>query len=268
MLPDDDRCHIDFLALSAHKMYAPFGIGALVGPVDFFEQGEPDMVGGGVVDVVTLDEVVWKHAPHKDEAGSPNVVGAVALAESISILQSVGMGTIASHEHSLLKYAYDRLQRINKVRLYGPTDDLGNKVGVMPFTVEGMHHGLVAAILSAEGGIGVRNGFFCAQPYVKKLLGVTKEEEREAGCGTGDADRTGTPGMVRASLGCYSNESDIDRFIEVLEKIVRREYKGTYTQDPSSGTFHPEGYRMDLNKYFRFFEHAALAKDRSYSEAS
>jgi len=268
MLPDDDRCHIDFLALSAHKMYAPFGIGVLVGPIDFFEQGEPDMVGGGVVDVVAFDEVIWKHAPHKDEAGSPNVVGAVALAESISILQSVGMETIAQHEQSLLQYAYDRLKRMDKVRLYGPTHDLRNKVGVMPFTVEGMHHALVAAILSAEGGIGVRNGFFCAQPYVKKLLGVTREEEREAGCGIGDSDRTSTPGMVRASLGCYSNESDIDLFIEMLEKIVRREYKGTYTQDSSTGAFHPDGYRMDLNKYFSFFEDAGHVKDRSYSEAS
>jgi len=103
---------------------------------------------------------------------------------------------------------------------------------------------------------------------VKKLLGVTREEEREAGCGIGDSDRTSTPGMVRASLGCYSNESDIDLFIEMLEKIVRREYKGTYTQDSSTGAFHPDGYRMDLNKYFSFFEDAGHVKDRSYSEAS
>jgi len=268
MLPDDDKRHIDFLALSAHKMYAPFGIGVLVGPTAFFEQGEPDMVGGGVVDVVTFDEVVWKHAPHKDAAGTPNVVGAIALAESLSILQSVGMETIADHEHSLLRYAYERLKRIDKVHLYGPTTDLGNKVGAIPFTVEGMHHALVAAILSAEGGIGVRNGFFCAQPYVKRLLGVTKEEEREAGCGTGDTDRTATPGMVRASLGCYSNEADIDWFLEVLGRIVRREYKGKYIQDPASGAFQPEGFRVDVERYFSFFEDAGQVKDRSYSEAS
>ena len=268
MLPDDDKRHIDFLALSAHKMYAPFGIGVLVGPTAFFEQGDPDMVGGGVVDVVTLDEVVWKHAPHKDEAGSPNVVGAVALAESISILQTVGMDVIAGHEHALLRYAYDRLKRIDKVQLYGPTDDLGNKVGVIPFTVDGMHHSLVAAILSAEGGIGVRNGFFCAQPYVKKLLGVTKEEEREAGCGIGETDRTATPGMVRASLGCYSNEADVDAFLDMLERIVRGDYKGTYTQDPASGAFRAKGFAMDVGRYFSFFEDAGRVTDRTYSEAS
>jgi selenocysteine lyase/cysteine desulfurase len=268
MRPNDDHGHIDFLALSAHKIYAPFGIGVLVGPTEFFEQGEPDMVGGGVVDVVTLEEVVWKHAPHKDEAGSPNVVGAVALAEAISILHSVGMSTIAEHEQSLLRYAYNKLRTIPGITLFGPTDNLGEKVGVIPFTVEGVHHGLVSAILAAEGGIGVRNGFFCAQPYVKKLLNVTKEEEKGAGCGVGDADRTATPGMVRASLGCYSNEADVDAFLEMIGRITRKEYKGRYTQDVSSGAFVPEGYNVSIDTYFSFFDPAVSSKDRTYSEAS
>ncbi|MDH4069103.1 MAG: aminotransferase class V-fold PLP-dependent enzyme [Ignavibacteria bacterium] len=268
MRPDDDPGHIDFLALSAHKMYAPFGIGVLVGPIDFFEQGEPDMVGGGVVDVVTLDEVIWKHAPHKDEAGSPNVVGAVALAESIAILESVGMETIREHERALLEYACTRLRKIEGVTLYGPTSDFAGRVGVIPFTVDGMHHALVAAILSAEGGIGVRNGFFCAQPYVKKLLGISKEQELDAGCGVGDGDRSGTPGMVRASLGCYSNEADLDAFIAMVDRIVRGDYKGTYRQDPVSGSFLPEGFEPDLSKYFPFFDSVVPAKNRTYSEAS
>jgi selenocysteine lyase/cysteine desulfurase len=268
MLPDDDARHIDFLAFSAHKIYAPFGIGALVGPVEFFEQGEPDMVGGGVVDVVTLDEVIWKHAPHKDEAGSPNVVGAVALAEAVSILESVGLTAIADHERELLEYAYGRLRRIPGINLFGPTDHLGEKVGVIPFTIDGLHHGLVSAILAAEGGIGVRNGFFCAQPYVKKLLKVSREQEKDAGCGVGDADRTATPGMVRASLGCYSNKADVDAFLEMLEKIVRKEYKGKYVQDPSTGAFCPEGYDVSVDKYFSFFASAEIPGDRTYSEAS
>jgi len=268
ILPNDDRCHIDFLAFSAHKIYAPFGTGVLVGPTEFFEQGEPDMVGGGVVDVVTLDTVLWNQTPHRDEAGSPNVIGAVALAEAISILQSVGMNAIAAHEETLLDYAYGKLKRIHGVHLYGPTDNLSEKVGVIPFTVEDMHHGLVAAILAAEGGIGVRNGFFCAQPYVKRLLNVSPEEEREAGCGTGNADKSLVPGMVRASLGCYSNEADIDLFLEMLERIVRREYKGEFVQDPSSGSFVPTGYDLAFNKYFSFFDSVASVKERTYSESS
>jgi selenocysteine lyase/cysteine desulfurase len=267
MFPNDDTRHIDFLAFSAHKMYAPFGTGVLVGPMEFFEQGDPDMVGGGVVDVVTLDSVVWNQTPHKDEAGTPNVVGAVALAEAIAILQSVGMETIAAHEQHLLDYAYRRLRGIKGVHLYGPTADLSEKVGVIPFTIEGFHHALVAAILATEGGIGVRNGFFCAQPYVKRLLNVTPEEEKEAGCGVG-SDKSRTPGLVRASLGCYSNEADVDAFLEMVEKIVRREYKGNYHQDSASGVFNAKGFEVAIGKYFSFLDPGAFSKERTYSEAS
>ncbi|RPH34693.1 aminotransferase class V-fold PLP-dependent enzyme, partial [bacterium] len=89
MLADGDPRHVDFLALSAHKMYAPFGTGALIGPIAFFEEGDPDIVGGGVVDVVTLETAVWNRPAHKEEAGSPNVVGGVALAEAVTVLQSI-----------------------------------------------------------------------------------------------------------------------------------------------------------------------------------
>jgi len=268
ILPDDNRRHIDFLAFSAHKIYAPFGTGALIGPIEFFDQGDPDIVGGGVVDVVTQNTVVWNNAPNKDEAGSPNVVGAVALAEAISILSSVGLDSIAEHEQSLLEYAYRGIRKIPRVKLYGPIDHLEEKVGVLPFAVEGMHHGLVAAILGAEGGIGVRNGFFCAQPYVKKLLKLSAEEEKEAGCGSGYADKTHVPGLVRASLGCYSTEADIDQFLEMLERIVRGDYKGIYIQDQSSGTFRPKGFEVSFAKYFSFFDTVMPMKDRNYSEAS
>ncbi len=112
MLPDDDPGHLDFVALSAHKMYAPFGTGALIGPKEFFENGEPDVVGGGVVEIVTLDHVEWNHPPHKEEAGTPNVIGGVALAAAIGVLQAVGMDAIAAHETALLEYAYAKLKRM------------------------------------------------------------------------------------------------------------------------------------------------------------
>jgi selenocysteine lyase/cysteine desulfurase len=268
ILPNDDRRHIDFLAFSAHKIYAPFGIGVLVGPIEFFDQGDPDIVGGGVVDVVTHDTVVWNHAPNRDEAGSPNVVGAVALAEAISMLSRVGMDVIARHEQGLLQYAYERIRRIRGVKLHGPTNRLEEKVGVIPFAVDGYHHGLVAAILGAEGGIGVRNGFFCAQPYVKKLLHLSAEEEKAAGCGSGYADKSNVPGMVRASLGCYSNEADLDYFLMMLERITHGEFKGTYVQDHSSGAFKAEGFEVSFEKYFSFFDDGIPVKDRNYSEAS
>ena len=268
MLPDDDPRHIDFLALSAHKIYAPFGTGALIGPAKFFEEGDPDMVGGGVVDIVTLEDAVWNHPPHKEEAGSPNVVGGVALAEAVAILESVGMGEIEKHELDLLRYAINSLKKIRGVTLYGPTEHLEDKVGVIAFNVDGLHHALVAAIMGTEGGIGVRNGCFCAHPYVKELLHVTPEEDRIFTEEVLGGDKSHMPGMVRASLGCYNNERDIDAFVEMLGRIVRKEYRGTYVQDRSSGAFHAEGFSPQFGKYFSFFEKKESLMRRSYSEAS
>lgn len=268
MLPNDDPRHIDFLAFSAHKMYAPFGTGVLIGPMEFFGQGEPDAVGGGVASIVTLEDVEWNPPPHRDEAGSPNVIGGIALAEAIMVMESVGMDAVAAHEQHLLKYGFDRLKRIPRLIFYGPTENLGDKVGVIAFNVEGMHPALVAAILSTEGAIGVRNGYFCAQPYVKKLLNVSEEVARDTGCGVVSGDGTAFPGMVRASLACYSNEQDVDVLIEMLERVVRREYKGDYVQHPESGMFHARGYEVTPSRYFSMFGEGEEAEEKSYSESA
>lgn len=254
MRPDDDPSHLDFLAFSAHKMYAPFGVGALVGPVSFFAEGVPDMVGGGVVDVVTLEDVVWNESRHKEEAGSPNVVGGVALAAAIAVLESVGMEEIAAHERELLEYALSRLAALPGLTLYGPRDRLEERVGVIPFTMDGQPHGLVAAVLAAEAAIGVRSGFFCAQPYVKGLLGVRPEQARQAGCGASamHAAEAGA-GMVRASLGCYSTREDVDALVEALERVSRGELAGQYGQDPASGAFLPKDFEPTLDDYFDLF---------------
>lgn len=251
ILANDDPRHIDFLAFSAHKNYAPFGIGVLVGPRKFFEQGAPDIVGGGTVSYVGLEEVEWSGLPQKEEAGSPNVVGAVALAAAISILTKVGMENIAQHEQDLLKYTIAKMKKMKGVRIYGPTEDLSNKVGVVPFTVDGFDHALVATILSVEGGVGVRNGNFCAQVYMRKLLNVSPEEEK-----ANRADRCDNPvlpGMVRASFGCYTNEEDIDIFTDMLERIIRKDYQGQYRIDPVTGMYSVKGFSVDMASRFRFF---------------
>jgi selenocysteine lyase/cysteine desulfurase len=269
MLADDDPGHLDFVAFSAHKLYAPFGTGALVGPVSFFEQGEPDMVGGGVVDIVTLDEVVWNPSRHKEEAGSPNVVGAVALAAAVAVLERVGMDAIAAHEQALLEHAYRTLGRLRGVRLYGPTDRLADKVGVIPFTVDGVPHGLVASILASEDGIGVRSGFFCAQPYVKGLLGIGADQQRETGCGVSAAQATEAgSGMVRASLGCYSTEGDIDALASALEAIVEGRYLGQYDQDALTGAYRPRDYEPPVSRYLSFLDDVEPAVRLEYAEPS
>ncbi|HLX11296.1 MAG TPA: aminotransferase class V-fold PLP-dependent enzyme [Bacteroidota bacterium] len=260
ILPDDDPSHIDFIAFSAHKMYAPFGTGVLIGPKAFFAQGEPDMIGGGVVTVVTLDGIEWTNPPHKEEAGSPNVVGAIALAKAISVLQEVGLDAIAAHERELMTYTYDRIRSMKKLRFYGPTKDFSNKVGVVTFTIDGMDHALVSAIFGMEGGIGLRNGCFCAHPYVKHLLKISEAEDRKTTKEILAGNKSHMPGMVRASYGCYNNEEDVDRFVEMLNRIVRGEYRGKYVQSSSSGIFTPQGYVMDAAKYFSFSRNGSAAK--------
>lgn len=267
MLPDDDPRHIDFLALSAHKMYAPFGTGALIGPKSFFNKGEPDMVGGGVVEIVTLESAQWNHPPHKEEAGTPNVIGGVALAAAIGVLEAVGMDAVVLHERQLLEYAYGKLRGMRGIVLYGPTSGLEDKVGTITFNVERMHNGLVAAILSVEGGIGVRNGCFCAHPYVKHMLKVTPEQDRQFTAEVQAGDKRRMPGMVRASLGCYSNEADVDALVMMLERVVRGEIRGTYTQDRATGAFSAAGYEPDFSRFFHYHI-PGIHGDRRPSEAS
>jgi cysteine desulfurase/selenocysteine lyase len=249
---DDDPSHIDYLVLSAHKMYAPFGTGALIGRRDTFLQGAPDMVGGGVVDIVTLDDVAWTGLPDREEAGSPNVAGTVALAKTMLSLREIGMDALAEHEARLTARLLEGLAKIEGVRVYGITDPAraGEKVGVVPLNIEGMSHYLAAAILSAEGGIGVRNGCFCAHPYLLSLLRVSPEKARAHQQEVGAGIKAHLPGLVRVSFGCYNTEDEVDWFIDVLEKVVRREYQGQYSQDLATGAYWPQGYSPEMTRYF------------------
>ena len=252
MKPDDDLEHIDYLIFSAHKMYAPFGTGVLIGPKSTFQQGDPEHVGGGTVELVTLDEVEWTGLPDKEEVGSPNVVGAVALAEAIKILKEMGMDTITDHEIKLTQYAIKKLRSIKDVVVYGSQDYNESRLGVIPFNLSGFHHSLVSAILSYEAGIGVRHGCFCAHPYVNRLLGTTEEKSIRLRGEIKRGNKANLPGVVRISFGFYNTKEEIDQLIEALEKISRREYKGKYKLDAKLGEYLPENFSFDYQKYFDF----------------
>lgn len=252
MKPDDDPEHLDFVVLSAHKMYAPFGTGALIGPKEIFLRTAPEYCGGGTVDVVTLDEVTWAGLPDREEAGSPNVVGAVAMAAAAQTLMAVGMDNIAAHEADLVAYSLTRLGSIPGVTIYGETDPARahEKVGVIPFNLDGVSHFLLAAILGYEGGIGVRSGCFCAHPYVVHLLQLEENEAaawREAMLA---GDKSDMPGMVRMSFGCYNSRDDIDRLIEILQRVARGDYQGNYRLERATGEYTPAGYQDPLADYF------------------
>ncbi|MCB0199379.1 MAG: aminotransferase class V-fold PLP-dependent enzyme [Anaerolineae bacterium] len=252
MKADGDPEHLDFVTLSAHKMYAPFGTGALVGPKAVFMQGAPEYPGGGTVDVVTLDEVHWAGMPDRDEAGSPNVVGAVAMAAAARVLMDVGMDRVAAHEQALLAYATERLLAVPGVTIYGETDParLHEKVGVIPFNMAGVSHFLLAAILGYEGGIGVRSGCFCAHPYVVHLLNLDSETASSWRTQLLDGDKSNMPGMMRMSFGCYSNREDVDRLVAMLERIARGEYTGDYLLDRQTGEYQPAGFEEPVDSYF------------------
>ena len=249
----DDPAHFDYVTISAHKMYAPFGTGALIGRRDTFEVGEPEYRGGGTIEIVTVDNVEWSGSPDRDEAGSPNVVGAVALAAAIKSLDKIGMSNIADHEAELTAYALEHLRPIEGLQIYGDTDprSTAKRLGVLPFNINGLSHFLVAAILGAEYGIGVRNGCFCAHPYLLHLMGLSQAESNRVREEILANDRHDMPGMIRISFGMYNTAEEVDTVVQALSNIARGKFYGRYEQDSKSGEFQAIGWQPDLARYFK-----------------
>jgi len=234
----------DFVAFSGHKLYAPFGAGALIGPRWVFEDGDPFLAGGGAVDLVDLDEVIWTDPPEREEAGSPNVVGAVAFGTALDELERIGWERIRAHETALSNRLYDGLRGIEGVRVLGPRSEPSGRDGlaVATFTVPAMHHALVAARLSAEFGIGVRHGCFCAHPYLIRLLGVGRAGVDRARAAVQRGDRSAIPGAVRASCGLGTSEDDVEALLEALRVLTSGAPAPVpYVQDEATGDFWPEG---------------------------
>ena len=229
----------DFIAWSGHKMYSPFGGGALIGPRRVFEEGDPFLVGGGAVDLVELDQVLWAEPPDREEAGSPNVVGAVALAAAIDQLEALGWPAVTVHDEKLAGALRRGLAAIPGVHLLGP--DLGTEtLPVATFTVDGLPHSLVAARLSFEDAIGVRHGCFCAHPYLVRLLGLAPGEVAEHRARARRGDRSQMPGAVRASLGVNASAADVERLCAAVTRLAALVPAPiTYVQEPGTGDFSP-----------------------------
>ena len=191
---------IDVLALSGHKMHAPYGAGALIGPRAMFQDGEPMLVGGGAVAAVGLDEVIWAASPDRDEAGSPNVIGVVALDAAVRELTQRGWAGTLRHERQLLDELDRQLAGVPGLVRYGPTHG-PDRLPVAAFNLEGMPHALVASRLSHEFGIGVRSGCFCAHPYLMRLLRLDEERTEQYRDRVRHGQHQLLPGAVRASAG-------------------------------------------------------------------
>jgi selenocysteine lyase/cysteine desulfurase len=192
---------VDYVAFSGHKLYAPWGAGVLVGRPDWLNAGLPYLAGGGAVVDVTLEETHWGLAPARHEAGTPNVLGVAALARACDVLGSLPDGSLEEHESALRRRLVDQLSAVAGVRVHRIWPDSSAVIGVVAFSV-GVHDaGLVAAYLSAEHGIGVRDGRFCAHPLVTRL---------------GESD-----GALRASFGVGSTTADIDRLVLAIEQFIQ-----------------------------------------------
>ncbi len=199
---------VDYLAFSGHKLYAPFGSGVLVGRADWLDEAEPVRCGGGAsyevigTPVSKSVEVAWYTGPARHEAGSPNVLGAVAIGAACEALAALGEEAIARHERFLTDLLVRSLDALDGVRTLRIWTDCTERVGIVAFTVDGRTPREVAEFLSSEHGIGVRDGKFCAHPVVHRL-----------GC---------FDGAVRASLGLGTSENDVRRLVHALEDLTGR----------------------------------------------
>ncbi len=230
----------DFVAWSGHKMYAPFGAGVLIGPRSAFEDGDPFLAGGGAVDLVGLDEVVWTAPPEREEAGSPNVIGAVALRAAIDALSELGWPAIIEHDRLAARALREGLGAIPQVRLLGP-DPSVETLPVATFNVEGVPFSLLAARLSLEFGIGVRHGCFCAHPYLVRLLGLSSDEVDQFRADVRQGDRRAMPGAVRASCAINTTLADIEALLDAVRQIaggLRAPF--AYHQNPATGDYFPD----------------------------
>ena len=205
--------NIDFLVFSAHKMYSPYGGGAVVGLTSVLNKHMPEFYGGGIVTIVTDQEQNYKDAPASYEAGSPNYPGVVGLGKAIDILQEVGFDAISEHEQKLNRKLIDGILKMDNAVVYGDTEDISDRVGVVTFNLTDVNSYHLAAKLS-DYGVATRRGAFCAHTYVWRLLGVPDEQAKEyVECGD-----SGVPGMIRVSFGIYNTEEEVDEFLSILDK--------------------------------------------------
>lgn len=186
----------DFYAFSGHKLYGPTGVGVLYGKRALLEAMPPFMGGGDMVDRVSFEKTTYAPVPLKFEAGTANYIGAIALSEAIRFVESVGREAIAVHEEQLLRYATERLQAIEGLRIYGTTP---NKCAILSFNVEGVH-GYDMGMILDKLGIAIRTGQHCAEPVMKHF---------------------GVQGMCRASLAMYNTEAEIDALAKGVERAAR-----------------------------------------------
>ncbi|MEU7644073.1 aminotransferase class V-fold PLP-dependent enzyme [Streptomyces huasconensis] len=218
---------VDWVAFSGHKLYAPFGSGVLAGRSDWLREAEPYLAGGGASRKVTRRpkeagggvDVEWHDTAARHEAGSPNVIGVYSIAAACKALTEAGFDELVAREQYLIRTVREGLAEVPAVRVLSLFGDDAPRVGVISFVVDGWNSSHFAAALSAEYGIGVRDGLFCAHPLVRTLLGGESDEPGE--CGAPEA----APGekslnAIRVSFGAGTPDEHVERFVRAVKELV------------------------------------------------
>jgi selenocysteine lyase/cysteine desulfurase len=206
---------IDFLVFSSHKIYSPFGVGVIIGLKEDFTNVDPDYFGGGTVDLVLDNEVTYLPPPEKNEAGTQNFLGVMALVNSLRIINTLGYDYIEKHENILLTHMLKGLKSLPRIINYGDTENLEDRLGITTFNVENMYHHDVAQILANKKGISVRHGWFCAHPYCRRLMKATEAEAKEF---LTNPEKK-MLGMVRVSFALYNSLDEVNIFLNIIEDI-------------------------------------------------
>ena len=193
--PDVQALDVDFYVTSAHKMCGPTGVGMLYGKEEWLRKLPPYKGGGEMIATVTFEKTTYADLPHKFEAGTPNICGGIAFGAAIDYMNEVGFDNIAKHEHELLVYGTQKLNEIEGVTIYGPSD-LTKKASVISFNIENIHPYDIGTIID-KLGIAVRTGHHCAQPIM---------------------DFFKIPGTLRASFAFYNTKEEIDIFVAAVKK--------------------------------------------------
>ncbi|MFG2024324.1 aminotransferase class V-fold PLP-dependent enzyme [Streptomyces sp. NPDC048825] len=223
---------VDWVAFSGHKLYAPFGAGVLAGRSDWLRTAEPYLAGGGASRKVSRRsdggvDVEWHDSAARHEAGSPNVIGAYAVASACKALTEAGFDALVAREQYLIDTVRAGLAEVPEVRVLSLFGDDAARVGVISFVVEGWNSSHFAAALSAEYGIGVRDGLFCAHPLLRTLLGSDPQSQGE--CGAPEA----APGekslnAIRVSFGAGTPDEHVERFVRAVKELVSEGARWNY----------------------------------------
>ena len=247
---------IDVLLFSGHKTYAPGSPGVVIARKSFLNSVEPEDVGGGMVDKVFPDNYfVSKKFPDREEAGTPNILGAITLGSAIHVLDSIGMDVILEEDCELIKYTMDLMKQNSNIYIYGNRNiELCPRSGTISFNILDMDHGLLAAVLNDYFNIAVRNECFCAHPYVEKMLhGTHKEKIEDLECQDDRLSWTVEPwmGMVRVSFGIYNTKKDVDDLLEALNMIInKREFYSAQYDLNKEGEYINKKFSFSSKEYF------------------